>query len=146
MQDFTTTFTVDRAPAEVVAAISDVRAWWTGQIDGSADALGDEFTYAYADLHRSVQRVTAHGVEGIDWSVLEGGPNFTDAANEWGGTVIRFALLPVGSGTEVRFTHVGLSPQLECYDACSPAWAGFAEALQRFIATGEHNDAPPVGA
>jgi len=31
--------------------------WWTGEIEGSAAAMGDEFTYRYADLHDSTQRV-----------------------------------------------------------------------------------------
>ncbi len=43
-QDFTVTFSVDRTPEEVFAAINDVRNWWTGEIEGPTDVLGACFT------------------------------------------------------------------------------------------------------
>jgi hypothetical protein len=46
-------FTVNNPPEEVFAAINDVRGWWSGEIDGSTNELGAEFTYRYEDVHRS---------------------------------------------------------------------------------------------
>ena len=42
---FAATFTVDRTPEEVFAAINDVRGWWSGNIEADTGALGAEFTY-----------------------------------------------------------------------------------------------------
>lgn len=122
-------------PADLVAArICDVRGWWSGQIEGASGAVGDEFTYAFAHFHRSVQRVTACSPSRIEWQVLEGGPRFTADTQEWAGTTIRFDLSRAdGGGTAVAFSHIGLTPAIECYEACTPAWAGYMEALQRFI-------------
>jgi hypothetical protein len=36
-RDYTTSFAVDKTPAEVFAAINDVRAWWTGRDCGRDD-------------------------------------------------------------------------------------------------------------
>jgi hypothetical protein len=71
--NFTTTFMVDRTPEEVFAAINNVRGWWSGNIYGDTDKLGDEFTYRYEDIHRSTQRIT-ESIPGkrVVWRVLDG--------------------------------------------------------------------------
>lgn|SRR6266851_3179232 len=56
-QNFTSTFTVDQSPEEVFAAIVDVPRWWTGDVEGSTDTLGDEFTYRYPGAHYSKQKI-----------------------------------------------------------------------------------------
>jgi uncharacterized protein YndB with AHSA1/START domain len=135
-RSYTTSFTVDRTPEEVYGAINDPRSWWDGEIDGPTDTLGGEFTYRYGDLHRSRQRVTElrPGAR-VAWLVLEGGPTFFEAREEWPGTTIVFEIARAGDQTEVRFTHVGLDPDLECFETCSGAWKHFVgDSLRAFIA------------
>jgi hypothetical protein len=116
---FTTMFTVDQSPDEVFAAISNVDEWW-GPIEGSSHELGAEFTYRYKDVHRSTQQVTEF-VPGskITWHVVEGYLKFVQDTAEWTGTDITFDISAMGDKTEVRFTHVGLVPEGECFDSCS---------------------------
>jgi hypothetical protein len=59
MNSFTTTISVDQTPEEAFAAINNVRGWWTGDIEGGTDKVGDEFTYRYEDIHYSRQKITA---------------------------------------------------------------------------------------
>lgn len=120
---YTTTFTVDKTPQQVFDAIVDVRGWWTGKIEGGSDALGAEFTYQYEHLHYSKQKVTEF-VPGqkLVWSVTEANISFVDDKTEWEGTDIVFDIAVKDGKTQVRFTHVGLSPEVECYDSCSGAW------------------------
>lgn len=146
MPDFSTHFTTTATPRQVAAAIDDVRGWWSGEIEGSAGAVGDTFTYRWAELHHSTQQVARRDVDRIEWTVMDGGPRFTDIADEWKGTTIRFDLAEHGGTTVVTFTHVGLTDALACYEACTPAWAEYVEALQRLSETGSHNDTPPAGA
>lgn len=139
VQNFTTSFSVEQTPEEVFDAINDVRGWWSGRIDGSTVELGDEFTYRYKDVHYTRQRIT-ETVRGkkIVWRVLEASLNFTKDKSEWTGTEIQFEISKIGSKTQIRFTHLGLVPEYECFDACSNAWTFYiGDSLRRLITTGK---------
>ncbi|MGW4110437.1 hypothetical protein ACWEFJ_06120 [Actinosynnema sp. NPDC004786] len=47
---YLTTLTVDRTPAEVYAAVLDVRGWRSEEVEGEADRLGAEFAYRNTSL------------------------------------------------------------------------------------------------
>jgi hypothetical protein len=139
MNDYATSFTVPQSAGEVFAAINNVRGWWSGDIEGSTDVFGAEFTYRYQEVHRSKQRITEF-VPGkrVAWHVLDGYLNFTNDKTEWTGTDITFDISPTGSGTQVRFAHVGLVPQFECFESCSSAWSFYINSsLRNLIETGK---------
>jgi len=139
VQNFTTTFAVDQTPEEAFAAINNVRRWWSGEIEGSTDKLGDEFTYRYQDVHYSKQKITEL-VPGkkVVWLVLDSYLNFTKDKSEWNGTEITFEVSKKGKKTEIRFTHLGLVPEFECFNACSNAWGFYTNgSLRSLITTGK---------
>jgi Activator of Hsp90 ATPase homolog 1-like protein len=135
-QYLTVEFTVDATPEAAFDAISNPRGWWSTDITGDTTAIGDEFTYVYEDIHRSTQRVTELvPSRRVVWHVVEGYLNFTEDPAEWTGTDIVFDITPRGNQTEVRLTHVGLDPEIECFDACTRGWGYYAgEQLPRLIA------------
>jgi hypothetical protein len=122
--DTTIEFTVEATPGQVFTAIVDVRAWWSGDIKGPTDQLGGEFTYSHQDAHCSLQRVTVLDPERrVAWHVVEGYLAFVDDEEEWTGTDIVFEITPEEDrGSHLRFTHRGLAPDLQCFEACSGAW------------------------
>jgi hypothetical protein len=138
-QDFTATFTVDQRPEAVFAAINDVRGWWSGDIEGRTNTVGDVWTYRYMDIHCSKQRITEL-VPGkrVAWHVLDGYLDFTEDKTEWTGTDIAFDITEADGKTEVRFTHVGLTPEFECFDNCSNAWGFYIkDSLRELITSGQ---------
>ena len=142
--NFTTTILVDRTPQEAFDAINDVRGWWSGEIEGSTDVLGAEWTYSYKTLHRTTQKLTEL-VPGkkVVWHVTGSHIDFVRDKSEWDGTDIVFEIARKGHQTEIRFTHVGLVPTIECYDGCSGAWGFYVnESLRGFIATGKGQPNP----
>jgi uncharacterized protein YndB with AHSA1/START domain len=137
--DFSTTFTVDQSPETVFAAINNVRGWWSENIKGSTDTLGEEYDYGFRDIHRCKIKVTAL-VPGkrVAWRVLENYFNFTEDETEWTNTEIFFDISRNGDKTEVRFTHQGLVPDYECYDICRDGWGTYINgSLKSLIATGK---------
>jgi hypothetical protein len=120
-----------------------VRGWWEGQIEGKTEKVGDVFTYRYDSFHRSKQKVTEllPGKK-VVWLVVEGGPKFTKDKTEWKGTKIIFEISKTGRKTQVRFTHEGLIPRLECYDSCTNAWGPLVRNnLRTLITEGKNQSA-----
>jgi len=136
--DFTATILVDQTPEEAFNAINNVREWWTGEpgIEGSTDKLNDEFTYDYKPYHHSKQKITEL-IPGkkIVWLVTDSNINFVEDKNEWTGTKITFEIKKRGDKTEVCFTHLGLVPDIECYDGCSNAWGSYISSSLRNLIT-----------
>jgi hypothetical protein len=124
--DLTFTFTVDQSPAEAFAAICDVRAWWSGDIQGPTDTLGAEWSYRVPDIHFSAFRITELVPDrSVAWLVTDSWLSFTEDEREWTGTTVRFEVEATRAGTEVRFRHEGLVPQHECFGVCRVAWAEY---------------------
>ena len=141
---FTTSFVVNQSPQEVFDAINDVRGWWSGEIEGSTDELGAEFTYRYQGLHRSTHRITdlVPGKK-VVWHITEARLNFVEDKTEWNGTDIVFEIARKGDRTELRFTHVGLVPAFQCFGACSGAWGFYInDSLRSLITTGKGEPNP----
>ena len=138
-KNFTVTISVDQTPQQVFEAINNVRAWWSGEIDGQTDKLGAEFTYRYKDLHFSTQKITEF-VPGkkVVWHIVDSRLNFVKDKTEWNGTDVIFEIAKKGNKTELRFTHAGLVPAFECYGDCSGAWGFYIkDSLQSLITTGK---------
>ena len=138
-QDFTTTLLVDQTASEVFNAITDVRGWWSRGIQGSTEEQGDEFVFEVEGVHHSKQRlVEVIPGERIVWLVTEADMSFLTDRDEWAGTRMVFDIAQEAGQTKLTFTHEGLVPQVECYDACMPAWTQYVQhSLLQLITTGE---------
>ncbi len=136
---FTTTFFVDQTPQQVFNAINNVCGWWQGDIKGNNDKLNDEFTYQMEDMHFSKQQlVEVIPYEKIVWLVIDSKLGFTKNPSEWTGTKIIFDITGINNKTQLRFTHAGLVPEIECYDGCSNAWGMLIQqSLLSLITTGK---------
>lgn len=138
MSDFTTSFVVDESLQKVFDAINNVRGWWGEDVEGSTGKVGDEFAYRVKDIHYSRLQV-AELIPNVRvvWVVLDNHMNFVDDQTEWVGTKISFDIARKGDQTEVRFAHLGLDAQFECFDVCANAWGSLMHSsLPDLISTG----------
>ena len=140
--DYTTTFFVKQTPSEVFNAVINVRGWWQGEIEGSTDKPDDEFTYRMKDFHFSKQRIIEVVPDKkVVWLVADSKLNFLNNKSEWSGTKIQFEITQVNNKTQLRFTHVGLVPDIECYGSCSNGWSKLIqESLLSLITTHKGTD------
>jgi len=138
-QNFTVAVTVDRTPEEAFKAINNVRGWWSENIKGGTEKLGDEFSYSYKDVHFCKMRLT-EVIPGqkVVWLVLDNDFNFTKDKSEWIGNEVIFEISPKGQQTEIRLTQRGLVPPYECFDICAKAWSGYVQgSLKDLIEKGK---------
>jgi hypothetical protein len=146
-QDFTTTLMVDQTPKEVFNAINNVRGWWSEEIEGHTDKLNDEWTYHYKNIHSCKMKIVEFIPEKkVVWLVMDNYFNFTKDESEWKDTKICFEISQKDKKTQVRFTHLGLIPEYECYDICKDGWSNYINnSLRNLITTGKGQPNPKEG-
>jgi hypothetical protein len=153
--DFTTTLLVDQTPREAFNAITNVRGWWSEEIEGSTDKLYDEFKYHFEDIHRcQIKLIEVVPDKKCVWLVMDNyfkpgifndashppqrEKGFTHDKTEWTGTKISFEISKKDNKTQVRFIHLGLVPEYECFEVCVHGWTHYIqESLLSLITTGK---------
>lgn len=137
-QDFSATILVDQTPEEVFEAVTNVRGWWSEEIEGDTAALNGEFYYKYEDVHRCHARlVEVVPAQKVVWLILDNFFKFTEDKNEWIGTHVVFEITSIGNQTQLRMTHLGLVPAYECFNICRDAWSFYIkDSLYNLITTG----------
>lgn len=137
--DFTTTIKVDQSSEKVFDAVTNVRGWWSEEIEGDTAKLNDEFEYHYEDIHRcKVKLIDVIENKKIVWLIEQNYFKFTEDKTEWTGTKPTFEIFEKDGKTELRFTHFGLVPEYECFEICRDAWTNYIQnSLQKLITTGK---------
>jgi hypothetical protein len=138
-KNFTTTITVNRDVSSAFNSIKNFRAWWSEEITGNTDKLGETFFYHYKDVHLcKIKLIEMVDNKKLVYQVIDNEFNFTKDKTEWINTKLIFELIPEDGKTKIVFTHEGLVPEYECYDVCHDAWTSYIQvSLKNFIETGK---------
>ncbi len=138
-QDYRTSIKVSASAHEAFECIINVTTWWTENLEGNTHNLNDEFTVQFGDVHYSKQKIEEI-IPGkkVVWLVTESNLSFVANKQEWTNTKIIFEIDNHDCETQIQFTHVGLVPAFECFDACSNAWSQYIQqSLLSLVNTGQ---------
>ncbi len=137
-EDFTAVLNLPASPATVLALFTSaagVSHWW-GPTEGDG-RVGGVLTTSFGEYGVNTVRVLEADPTRVVWeAIASDGTTPTGHTREWLGTTMEFDIVPVGTGTELRFRHAGLTPQLECWDDCFAAWTHFMASIEAFAQTG----------
>lgn len=138
-KNFSIKYVVDQSANEVFNAVTSISKWWTENVKGSSLKLNDEFTVQFEDIHFSKQRIIEFiPYKKIVWLVTESRLSWLQNKQEWNDTEIVFEISDKGRRTQLQFTHIGLNPDIECYNDCSIGWNQYIRSsLFKLITTGK---------
>jgi uncharacterized protein Usg len=136
---YTTTITVEKDISIVFKSIKNFRAWWSEEIEGKTDKLGETFFYHYKDVHLcKIKLIEMVDDKKLVYQVIDNEFNFTKDKSEWINTKLIFDISTDGNKTTLVFTHDGLIPDYECYNVCVDAWTSYIQgSLKSLIETGK---------
>jgi uncharacterized protein YndB with AHSA1/START domain len=105
---------------EIIAALTTLdglAGWWTPDVTGSPEPGGElAFRFGRGPTTMRVEHVDPAGL--VVWTCTA-----SDSFDDWVGTSLWFDVRPrAGGGSVLAFRHVGLTPELPCFETCRPRW------------------------
>jgi hypothetical protein len=118
----------------------EIPFWWTTLFEGSSNKKSDRFTVRFGNHIYKIMRVEELQENAkVVWYVedsLIALPGLKNQ-NEWIGTTIVWDIIEKGNGTVLQLEHVGLHPEIECYNICTDGWKQFLKSLETYIEIGK---------
>lgn len=145
-KNFNATITVDASASEAIKKISNIPEWWGITFSGSAKKQNDTFIVKMSgDSFFNFKVTEIIPNKKIVWLVTDCNMPWYADKKEWTNTKLIFDLTENKGVTELKFTHEGLTPEVECYKDCAPGWTHWIKtSLFSYFTTGKGVFRPPT--
>jgi hypothetical protein len=121
-QNYQCSIAADFTSREAFEAIGRVNEWWTRSFEGSAEKLNDVFTVRFGETFVTFKVTQSVPGQKVAWHVTDCFLPWLKDKTEWNGTTVMFEISALGDNTQVKMTHIGLVPEIECFDGCKSGW------------------------
>ena len=109
-----------------------IAAWWAKSNTVWEENVDEFLSVDFGQVKKLMRVQKANHLSGLTWHVLE------CTLREWPGTRITFNVTPtLSGGSLLKLEHIGLNPQLECFESCSSGWEYFMASLKQYVETGK---------
>src|SRR6266498_4506507 len=137
-QDFTCSIIANITAKEAVEMISHVSEWWISNIKGKSQKLNDVFTVRLGTTWKTVKIIKVVPDKKVVWQVTDCYLPCNNDKTEGKNTKIVWEVSTTKDSTQISFTHLGLVPELQCYNQCKKSWSSYIkESLFKFITQGK---------
>ena len=140
MDDFKKLIILQATEQSIYEALtSSIPKWWTEVFEGTSNVQGETFTIRFgANVFKTLKVEELIPNTKVVWKVTNSLIDIPELKNkkEWINTKIVWEISTQNGNTELSLTHLGLTPQIECYDICESGWQNFTDSLTTFIMTG----------
>lgn len=141
MNNYTNTIEVKTTGNKAYKAlVHQIPLWWTEMFEGSSIQVNDVFTIRFgANIYKTMQVKESVPDTKVIWKVENSRIALPELKNqkEWIGTTIVWEIEQNNENIQIKVTHLGLNPNIECYDICSNGWVQFLGSLKLFLETGK---------
>ena len=127
------TIAVMANPTQAFHAICDIPKWWATNFEGRAQIAGDRFTVRFGKTYSVIKVSESDPGKKLTWIIEKSYlPLFKNPA-QWNNTRIVWEIVDKND-TEITMTHVGLTPETDCYCDCEKGWNFYiGESLKKLI-------------
>jgi len=139
--DFNSSITAKISASEAIKKISNVPGWWGVTFSGSSEKQNDKFVIKMGG-DSFFDMTVAELIPGkrIVWLVTDCYMPWFSDKKEWANTKLIFDLTENNGETIVTFIHEGLTPEVECYQACNKGWTHWIKtSLFSYFTSGKGN-------
>ncbi|HZT23880.1 MAG TPA: SRPBCC domain-containing protein [Verrucomicrobiae bacterium] len=134
-QNYHASVSANIAPSDAVKKINRLSAWWGKDFEGTAEKVGDVFGIRFGETWVRFKVVEIVPNKKLVWQVMDCYLPWLADKTEWRNTRLVWELSNNNGSTQIDFTHVGLVPELECYDNCREGWNFYInESLRKWLA------------
>ena len=137
-KDYHASIQANVSPKEAFEKISLVNKWWAKKFKGKAQKLNDQFTVDFGETFVDFRITEAIPEKKIIWTVTDCNLHWIKAKKEWKNTKVVWEISTAKNGVQINMTHIGLRPEVECWDSCKPGWDEHVkESLLSFLTKGK---------
>ncbi|MCG8404444.1 MAG: SRPBCC domain-containing protein [Phycisphaerales bacterium] len=133
---------IARSPTDVYAALTTdegIQGWWTPDCEVASE-IGGRSHFRFGEMYHTYEILTLLPGREVQWQCVDHYHNLPELTkfDEWVGTRLIFRLSSSeDGGTVLDFEHIGLTPDLECFNHCSERWPFFlGVSMKQFLETG----------
>ena len=125
-QSFNCSITANITLEEAFQSVrSRVPEWWTRNFEGSSQNINDIFTTRFGETFGTFKIIELIPGKKIVWLTIDCNLHFLKNKKEWKDTKMLWEFSTKNNSSQIHFTHLGLTPKLECFEDCSEGWTHY---------------------